>query len=348
MSRALKVLIALVPVLLLLLLAATPSGAALWQWLLAHLLDWQRLLQRGLTMNMMQFSRQADTTTLLTLIGLSLGYGIFHAAGPGHGKAVISTYLMVRRADLSRGVRLTLAAALLQGVVAIALVGVLILGLGMLTREAMASTVVVERISYALVAALGAWLSLRALIRVGRLIRSSTSHPVATNAYALQPATSASQPPDIGRLAMTPSNNANSSTHPPSCHCGHDHHVDPIHMSNDWRESLGVIIAIGLRPCSGAVMILGVAGLLGHWWTGVAAVLAISLGTALTTSTLAVVTVLARRQAQRLTTHATPHWQALLGQGIALCGGLLIMALGIALLIHAPQVATSPMMGGGM
>ena len=51
-------------------------------------------------------------------------YGIFHAAGPGHGKAVISSYLVANEETWRRGVVLSFASALLQAFVAVAIVGI--------------------------------------------------------------------------------------------------------------------------------------------------------------------------------------------------------------------------------
>ena len=57
------------------------------------------------------------------LAGLSFAYGVFHAAGPGHGKAVISSYLVATGEGFRRGVALSALAALAQALAAIALVG---------------------------------------------------------------------------------------------------------------------------------------------------------------------------------------------------------------------------------
>jgi nickel/cobalt exporter len=50
------------------------------------------------------------------LMGISFAYGIFHAAGPGHGKAVISSYLLANEETWRRGIVLSFASALLQAV----------------------------------------------------------------------------------------------------------------------------------------------------------------------------------------------------------------------------------------
>ena len=59
----------------------------------------------------------------LTVVGFSFLYGIFHAAGPGHGKAVISAYLIGHDSRVKRGIAPAFAAALVQGLSAVLLVG---------------------------------------------------------------------------------------------------------------------------------------------------------------------------------------------------------------------------------
>ena len=70
---------------------------------------------------------KADGSAVWGLLGLSFLYGIFHAAGPGHGKAVISSYLVANEETWRRGVVLSFASALLQAIVAVALVGIAVL-----------------------------------------------------------------------------------------------------------------------------------------------------------------------------------------------------------------------------
>ena len=67
---------------------------------------------------------KADGSAAWSLIGLSFLYGIFHAAGPGHGKAVISSYLVANEETWVRGVVLSFASALMQALVAVVVVGI--------------------------------------------------------------------------------------------------------------------------------------------------------------------------------------------------------------------------------
>ncbi len=64
-----------------------------------------------------------DPTAAWSLVGLGLAYGVVHAAGPGHGKAVIASYMLANERSFRLGVALALLAALLQAMVAIGLVG---------------------------------------------------------------------------------------------------------------------------------------------------------------------------------------------------------------------------------
>ncbi|SFI14665.1 nickel/cobalt transporter [Modicisalibacter xianhensis] len=340
MSRPLALLIALLPLLGVALLAMTDAGQALAQTVMVQTHDWQRELHRGLTLSTMSLSRHPSVETSLSLMALSLGYGVFHALGPGHGKAVITAYLMSHPTALRRGLMLTVAAALLQGLVAILLVGILVWGMGQLTRDAMAQTGYLEQASFLVLAGLGAWLTWRALTRLKRsLDRLPRQAAASDNASALTMDGMTFASMDDAALA--------SSRHAPvtlrrdaACeHCGGQHHIAPD-ATHDTRESLGALLAIGLRPCSGGVMVLGVASLLGYWWAGVLAVLAMSVGTAFTTSCLAVFAVVARQRATRLLARTTPSWQALAGHGIALCGSLLILALGLGLLLSMPETTS--------
>ena len=65
-----------------------------------------------------------DGSALWALMGVSFVYGIFHAAGPGHGKAVISSYLLANEETWRRGITLSVASSLMQSVTAIAIVAI--------------------------------------------------------------------------------------------------------------------------------------------------------------------------------------------------------------------------------
>ncbi len=66
---------------------------------------------------------KSDGAALWSLTGIGFAYGVFHAAGPGHGKAVIAGLSRRQRAGAAKGFAMSLAAALVQALVAIAIVG---------------------------------------------------------------------------------------------------------------------------------------------------------------------------------------------------------------------------------
>src|SRR5436309_5589921 len=99
---------------------------------------------------------KADGSASLTLLAISFGYGIFHAAGPGHGKAVISSYLVANEETWRRGVVLSFASALLQAFVAVAIVGIAAALLNATAGQMCSTERAIELASYALIALVGA------------------------------------------------------------------------------------------------------------------------------------------------------------------------------------------------
>jgi ABC-type nickel/cobalt efflux system permease component RcnA len=121
---------------------------------------------------------KADGSALWTLASLSFFYGIFHAAGPGHGKAVISSYLVANNETWRRGVVLSFASALVQAITAIAVVGVAAVLLGA-TAKAMGDKVRwIEVASYLLIIGLGVrllWTKGRGFLAALRVRPSSSA-----------------------------------------------------------------------------------------------------------------------------------------------------------------------------
>ncbi|MBD3895533.1 sodium:proton antiporter [Halomonas sp. ML-15] len=275
---------------------------------------WQRDLHRALTLAITELSGAPSPAAWATLLGISFGYGVFHAAGPGHGKAVLTTYLLSQGGALRRALALSCAASMLQALVAISLVAVLVHGLGWLTRQAMGSVAWVEQASFAMVTLLGLWLCWRAVRQLRRAPAPASAGAAATRQHA----TGA----DLHH---------HHEHHHDHCGCGSAHHVDP-RQAADWRTALATVVAIGIRPCSGGVLLLGAASLLGQFWVGVSAVVVMAVGTALAVSALALASVMARGWAERrLARQASgSRVQRMVGWA-ALGGGLTIVLLGVSL-----------------
>jgi nickel/cobalt transporter (NicO) family protein len=271
---------------------------------MARLLAVQYQLQQTLNQRIRALHQRAGPEAAWLLIVASFGYGVMHAAGPGHGKLVIGSYLLSHPGRLRAGLLLSLAASLLQALTAVLLVFGLIHLAGLLGRDALAQVATAELFSFVLVAGLGAALSLRA---ARRLFAGRAGASVAPHGHA-----PAGEP----------------------C-CGHAHHVGP-ETEGRW-PMIATVLAVGSRPCTGAVLVLVGTHLLGLWVAGVVAVVAMALGTALAISVLAALAVHARGLALTIAARrfGGPAGLRRLADALALLGGLLIFAVGVLFVLGA-------------
>jgi nickel/cobalt exporter len=339
-----------------------PSGMLGW------ILNQQALFYRQLS-GLIRAAK-TDGTALWGLMGISFLYGIFHAAGPGHGKAVISSYLVANEETWRRGVTLSFASALLQALTAVVIVGIAAVLIGA-TAKAMGDTVhVIETISYALIVLVGfrlLWVKGRALLRA---VHTANAEP----APAIVPAYDFS----VGY-----------SHHEHTACCGHDHvhhdhalheHAQPGHAHHDhaacghpdhahddhdhghdhthdhdheenvlpwghahgpepkelagpggWKRGVTAIIAVGLRPCSGAIIVLVFALAQGLFWAGVASTFVMGIGTAITVAAIATLAVGARTVAKRFAATRAGYGIVLL-RGVEVCAAVVVIGFGALLL----------------
>ena len=84
------------------------------EWIKAQ----QRTFYSKMSAALSAMKRGSAWSAALTLMALSFAYGILHAAGPGHGKAVVSAWLLANERQLRRGVMISFMAALFQAVTA--------------------------------------------------------------------------------------------------------------------------------------------------------------------------------------------------------------------------------------
>jgi ABC-type nickel/cobalt efflux system permease component RcnA len=287
-----------------------PAPATAWNALLLEIQEIQRGLHRQLADAIRAVKAQGPAAAW-TLVGLSFLYGVFHAAGPGHGKFVISTYLVTQESRLKRGLLLSGLSSLAQGVTAIVAVEATVGLLDLSMRDAKSTATTLEASSYALVALVGLVLAISA----GRRLLARRSH---------------------------------TQSHDDGAHCGHAHgpSAHDLRSTGSLRQSVAIILSVGLRPCSGAILVLLFAQVLDLPWSGIAAVLAMSLGTALTISALACLAVYGRKASLKLT-DALPASSRRLGalvDTVALGGGLVVIALGLSLLRDTLSVTQHPLM----
>lgn len=301
----------------------------LFAWINAHQQAFYRALT-GALKNMRENPWAAST-----LVGLSFAYGVFHAAGPGHGKAVISSYMLANEIELRRGVLLSFLSSMLQGIVAILLVGAAYLVFRGTAISMTDATRALETASYGLIAAFGAWLLYRKLWR-GRPRATAGDHDHSRHGRAGHAAVGSGVHVHREEHGHSQAHDHHSHAHGPGevCStCGHAHAPDPELLKGDrfaLREAWSAIIAVGLRPCSGALIVLSFALLNGLYLGGILSVFAMSIGTAITVSVLATLAVTAKGAAMRLAGGDSAALRV--GNAIEILGALLVMVLGLLLL----------------
>lgn len=251
------------------------------------------------------------------LAGLAFVYGVVHAAGPGHGKAVISSYLIAEERTVRRGVLLSFLAAAAQAVSAVALVGILALALGAAGMQIKSASDWMERASYGLVALVGLWMTyaqIRALLASRRVVQHAHAHHAHDHAHAHH-----------GHAHHD---------HGPGEACHHAHMPDPADLKGDMslRKMAAVVLAVGVRPCTGAIVVLVFALANGLFLAGVGATFAMALGTAVTVSALAALAVGSKQLAVKLAS-GNEVWGDRVYRGAALLGSVLLLFMGATLFI---------------
>src|SRR5206468_11526987 len=129
--------------------APTPPSDGIIGWMFAKQAEFYRDMSRIIR------AAKTDGSAVWTLLGVSFVYGIFHAAGPGHGKAVTSSYLVANEETWRRGIVLSFASALLQALVAVAVVGVAAALLNATAPTMRSAVNVIETVSYGLIILIG-------------------------------------------------------------------------------------------------------------------------------------------------------------------------------------------------
>ncbi|MCP2230089.1 MULTISPECIES: nickel/cobalt transporter [Erwinia] len=292
-----------------------------WPQILLQSILWQKSLHQQMTALLQQVASHPHQAGL-ALMGFSLLYGVLHALGPGHGKVVIATFLATHPTKLKTSLQLTLAAAVVQGAVAILLVTVMLVVLQLSSRQLHLSSDWLEKGSYLLVSGLGLWLCWRA----GKKLWA-----------ALKPARRGLS---IRRIVTA------DHQHSEQCGCGHQHVPDSAMLAQavGWKTKAAVVLSMGLRPCSGAIMMLLFAKVIGVYAWGVLSAIVMALGTALTVSAMALVVQMSRALALRLSKGASAQgWQTVAVNSLALLGGVLLVMAGVMLWLSA-----QPAISGGI
>lgn len=295
-------------------LLVRPKKAAPSLW--ADPLGWVNFQQRAFTDSMRKslrdLRRESAPAAAWTLIAISFIYGILHAAGPGHGKAVVSAWLLANERQLRRGVAIAFMAAMVQAVTAIALVSTVLFAVSAAGSTARAFAGYLEAASFGFIALVGVYLLWQAV--------QTWRQPAAAVAVSGHGHTHHDHHHD----------------HDENCGCGHAHLPSAAEVDREWSpmRAISLAVAVGIRPCSGAILALLASSALGIYWAGVVSTFAMALGVAITVSVIAVMAVSVRNVAFRLAGDNT-IWLDRTAFGLKLAGGLFIATLGTLLFLNA-------------
>ncbi len=244
------------------------AGAVASSGFFGWVLKTQQSLQRDLAAGVKNLKGENAFAGAVMLAALSFLYGVVHAVGPGHGKAIISSYVVANEETVRRGIVISFLAAAMQALTAIALVGILAIALNSSGLEIAAWSNQLESVSYALIALVGLWLLVTQLLGLYRRWRGE--------------AASAAHDHHHGH-----DHHHHGHDHADGEACGHIVDARSLAGPFSWRKALAVVLSVGVRPCTGAILVLVFALAQGLFWAGVAATFAMALGTAITVAALA-------------------------------------------------------------
>lgn len=272
---------------------------------------WQGNLTRGLGESVRAYKEQGSLAPVLTLLLISFLYGVAHAVGPGHGKAATAAYFGTNRARAMQGIGMAAAIGLVQAASAVLFVGAFVLLFRATQTETLRSVLYIEAASYFLIAAVGLW------IVWGGVIGRGCTH-------------------NHGPVAAHAGHGHDHAHHDHHGH-GHDHgHGHAHHRLGApavaaWRSMWPVALASGLRPCTGAILVLLFTLSQGILEIGILATFVMSFGTFLVVAGIGLGAIFARRAAQR--SGASERWANLAQRATGILGGLIVFGFG-ALFLH--------------
>jgi nickel/cobalt transporter (NicO) family protein len=300
--------------------------------LLSDPVGWIRVKQQAFYESMSGALRairgQSQWSAAFMLMAMSFAYGVLHAAGPGHGKAVVSAWVLANERELRRGILIACMAAVFQALTAIVLVSALLLTVHAAGSAARGLAATLESASYALIALLGLYLIAQSLRAAPATLNAQlATQPAGPHAHAHAHA--------HGHAHACAHDHAHdhrgAGAHDGGCaSCGHSHMPSVKAVAGgDWSltKAVSVAFAVGLRPCTGAILVLLFSSAMGLYWAGIASTLAMAVGTALTVSVIAVLAVTSRRLALKVAGRDS-IWLSRTVVGLKLAAGLAIAGMG--------------------
>lgn len=332
--------------------AEEPTGvfARAYSWIMTK----QSEINRRLAAAVREIKTGDPWFATLVLAGLSFAYGVLHAAGPGHGKAVISSYVLANEQTVRRGIALSFLAAAFQGLSALIVVGILVLVLSATGMTMKSTEAWLETLSWGFVALVGAWLLYTQIKAAWPKPAMAGSHAHAHDHDHHHHHDGHHHPHDRGHHQHAHAHDhghTHSHTHDHAHHhhdhehaadgscCNHAHMPDPSQLQGpwSWRQAIAIALAVGIRPCTGAILVLVFAISQGLMWAGVFATFAMAIGTAITVSVLAALAVGSRELAMRLGGGKESAWGVRVRTAAGIGGACLVLGLGLTLMVGSLQ-----------
>jgi nickel/cobalt transporter (NicO) family protein len=300
----------------------TPFRESPVRWMQGH----QQNFYRQMSSSIRALNSASPMAAGWTLMLLSFLYGVFHAAGPGHGKAVVAGWVLATENELKRGIAIAALSALFQALTAIVIVSLLLFFVQ--SASAMARDVAgfLESASYLMIAGLGLYL-------LAGVFRAAAPQSAAKSAPQSAPQSASKSAPQFELLSRP--GIARGFDHVHDEICGHAHAPEPAQLRGDWSwtRAVALAFAVGLRPCTGALLVLIFSWGIGLYWAGIASTLVMALGVFITIACIAALAVYAKVAALRFAAldsrglaRSVNALRLLCGFGIALLGGLMFWA----------------------
>jgi ABC-type nickel/cobalt efflux system permease component RcnA len=290
-----------------------------WQF---DLLRKQRDLNEWLAAEVRAYKEHGALTPVLMILLVSFLYGVLHAVGPGHGKVATAAYFGANRAAAVHGVMMSALIALIQALSAVLLVGGLAFALSISYTQTIRAGDYVTAASFGLIALVGLW------IAWGGIIGRGCTHDHGLGAHAHHDHGHAR---DHHRRDHAHRHHHAAHDHA-SHHARHDHAPAAAAEAQGLARMLPVALASGIRPCTGAVLILLLTLSQGIFEIGVVATLVMSFGTFLVVALIGLGVIYARRAASRAGGRRE-RLANLAQRAVSLVGGLVVFGFG-ALFLH--------------
>jgi nickel/cobalt transporter (NicO) family protein len=311
--------------------AAPGTMQRVWAWVL----ETQQKFNRDMAAAVRQMKSDSPLTAALTLIAIAFGYGVLHAAGPGHGKAVISAYVLANEETVRRGIALSFLSALFQALSAIVFVGLLAIAFNQTSLQMRSTEASLETLSWGFVALVGAYLLWRQVKPV--LARRKALGHAAVHGDHGHHTHQGGHAHNHGH-GHEHGHAHHDHAHGADCGCGHSHMPAPSQLQGpwSWRKALPIALSVGIRPCTGAILLMVFALSQGMLWAGVVGTFAMALGTAITVSILASMAVGSRNWAARAG-GASSVWAERVQTAAGFIGASLVFLLGSLFFIASLQ-----------